>query len=126
MLNDCKVDEQSSIASYGDPLEAEEADEIFDKSIRCFSEHRIQSLSNRNTLMAAIGTVTADLLEVQAFLAKAIRNQMRSEPIMLDELDKLSPPIDLQIRLTKQISQLAHIEIRGSRNESPRQLAQES
>jgi hypothetical protein len=93
--------------------------ELFNASQRCFNNHRIASLKHSKTLLAAMGTVTADLLEVQALVALAVRNQLRLTPGSVEEVGKVTPLIDMQVRLARQIAQLSQIESRESKPDSP-------
>jgi hypothetical protein len=94
-------------------LSAEDADEVQPvlaeqlERIRDYRANKFGTSSSRN---AALRTISADLMEVEAYLAQAVRDEMDSGPLTVDELDTVEPAVDMMTRLAKQITQLAKLE----------------
>lgn len=87
-------------------------DPVFEGVLRRIREHRQQSLANPQSLLAALGCLTADALETQAYVAKVVRDELTSEGPSLEVVEDLAPLIAMQGGLSKQALQLAELELR--------------
>lgn len=106
------------VRSLAAPSEAGEASMLEETQNR-IREHRLQSLENVVPLQAALGVMAADLFVSGTFTAKIRRDEFTAGSTSLDELGALAAvPLDLQIRLAKQIVQLTQLSRQIARDDN--------
>ena len=57
--------------------------------------------------------VNSDLLEIELYISEALRRVLATGSMTTDEIETQSHSIDLMIRLAKQITQIANLEMRS-------------
>ncbi len=80
-------------------------------------DYRVDTRNCATALTAALQDVGADLMEVEAHMAEAFRDAVQAEPLTIESLELYSPPIDLLIRLTKQIAQVSQLGMRSAKQD---------
>jgi hypothetical protein len=78
-------------------------------------DHRVDTRDSPTARTIALRGVCSDLMEVEAYVAEALRDAVTATPLTTENIEQsFSPSIDLVIRLARQISQMSQLEIRAS------------
>ncbi len=96
--------------TIADTLAMERPDVRLVDRLRQIHEHRAGPHDNPNTLTAVLRNVDTDLMEIEAYVAKAIRDAVTVTPMTAENINEYSASIDLVIRLAKQIAQMTQLE----------------
>lgn len=76
------------------------------------ADYLAQALAEDNPLLANLGTVNCDLLQVQNFLRQAVEDAFAKVPRDLSEWEHLTPAIDQLVKIVKQIDRFTQLDIR--------------
>jgi len=88
----------------------ETADSTFHDRLQRIQDHRTEAQDN---LPAALAGLNSDLMEVELYLSAALRRSFTAAPVTTDSIEAQSGAIDLMIRLSKQVAQIANLEMRS-------------
>jgi hypothetical protein len=77
--------------------------------LKLVHQYVAKAARNRNAHLGALAGMEADLLSVEAFLARTIERTMASDDPNLEEIERYVPALDMLVRLAKLISQLAQL-----------------
>lgn len=74
-------------------------------------DHRVGAYYDPRTTKSLLGFVCADLLVVEAHLGEALRQELTAGPASIEVIEKNRSPIDLMLRLSKQVAQITQVDM---------------
>jgi hypothetical protein len=98
----------SADAAEADDMQAMLADQL--QKIRDYRMNEFCVDACRNS---ALRSIAADMMEVEAHVSHTLRAIMRDAALTLDDIEDLTPTIDMRNRLIKHIGQIVTIESRS-------------
>lgn len=91
-------------------------DAAFDERRQRISEHRIAAQKQPDTMIACLAGVNSDLLDTELIVAETLRQGLAAGGGSFETIERHQPLIDMVLRFSKQISQLAQLEQRARRD----------
>jgi hypothetical protein len=85
--------------------------------LKSINDHRVDTQDSPTARTAALRGICADLMEIEAHIAEALRDSLATTAMMAENIDEFSPAIDLVLRLSKQITQATQLEMRSAKHE---------
>jgi hypothetical protein len=73
-------------------------------------DYQARSLSRASPLHACLGSMTSGLLRIALQFDEVIDDAIKSSPRTLDQVKKLTPSVDVHLRVARQIDRFAHLE----------------
>jgi len=73
------------------------------------------SLANRDPSAACLGALNCDLIETARHLHDPIRRALTDGPLTIENLSKLLPALDAELRLARMVERIAQFEQRRAR-----------
>jgi hypothetical protein len=96
-------------ASMTEPTISEQLDPIFVRRLQQIRDHLQEVVGNPNRLTVCLAGVNSDLMELQLYVGKALREALVTGGFTIEDVEKYSRLMDLMIRLAKQICQLSQL-----------------
>jgi hypothetical protein len=109
------ADAQAASTTGAPPSQAEQH---FGQRLECIDAHRADRPDCTRARRAALRAVATGLMEVEARVAVSIQQSLLLEDFTAETIERYSHPIDLQIRLCKQIVQIEQIDMRLAQQDS--------
>lgn len=85
-------------------------------------DYLTNSLKNKDALEANLGSINSGLMRVAIWLDEAIEQTIASGPCSIERIESLSPAIDTQLRVARQVDRFAQIAIRSTESRKAKKI----
>ena len=85
-------------------------------------DYLTNSLEKKDALEANVGSVNSGLIRVAIWLDETIEQAIESGPCSIERIESVSPAIDTQLRVARQVDRFAQIEIRSTESGKPKKI----
>jgi hypothetical protein len=109
------VEEAATDSSVGESAGQRRTNSQFAEHLKHIQAHRQDRLDDPDSLTVVLRDALADLMEIEASTADALRGAILICPMSAENIDDYAPMIDLILRLSKQISQTTQLQMRSSK-----------
>jgi len=88
--------------------------------LRRVEDYQNDALAKKNALEANLGSINAGMIRIAVWLDDILERTMGSELPSVELLQKISPAIDTQLRVARQIDRFANLELRVDETRKPK------
>jgi hypothetical protein len=108
-------------APQNEKLPDEDLDSMYHRRFANIQAYCLDGQQRSDKLMAGLNGANSDLLEAELHVAIALRRTLTKGPNSLANIQASAPAMNLMLRLTKQIEQIARLETSSLKRERPQQ-----
>ncbi len=102
----------------GEPAANVPFDAAYDVRRQRIFDHRVEAQEDPHTIIACLAGVNSDLMDTELIVGETLRQGLAASGGTLESIERHQPLIDLVLRLSKQITQVAQIEQRARQDHS--------